>query len=198
MDLDLEKSFDRVNHDKLMARVARKVQRLRVRAESAPNQRGIGVDQSSIQRYNDIKESSLPPRSILEEVRKVGAKAMALPTRASEMVDVMERNSFSANELVRGKLTKVLSEFTTGEAEPYFITGRGGPVAAIISMADLKRVVGILETLDRVREIDEARLAALAENRSASPVVATLDSLFERYGIDPQRAGRIASEIEFE
>ncbi|MNL63274.1 hypothetical protein D3C87_1873990 [compost metagenome] len=30
MDLDLEKSFDQVNHDKLMARVARKVADKRV------------------------------------------------------------------------------------------------------------------------------------------------------------------------
>lgn len=129
----------------------------------------------------------------------MGAAAMALPTKASEMADVIERNSFSANEYVRGKLTKVLADFTARDSsEPYFITGRGGPVAALISMADLKKVVAILETLDRVRELDEERLALLAEQRADSPVVATLDTLFERYGVDPKRAARLADELEFE
>ena len=124
---------------------------------------------------------------------------MALPTKASEMAGIIARNSFSANEYVRGKLTKVLSEFAAKESsEPYFITGRGGPVAALVSMADFQKVIGILETFDRVKEIEAERLATLAEERASSPVVATLDSLFGRYGVDPNKVRQIAEELEFE
>lgn len=123
---------------------------------------------------------------------------MAVPTRASQLIDLMKRNSFSANEYVRGKLSAVLAGFAAGKSEPHFITSHGSPVAALLSLNDLERIVEVLETLEQVRERQEERLAALAERRSGLPVTTTLEAVLERYDVDPQRVRQIASQIDFE
>lgn len=129
----------------------------------------------------------------------MGAGLMAVPTKASEMIEVMRRNTYSVNDYVRGKLTKVMAGFTAGEAEPYFIANRAGAVTGVIlSIEDLRSVVQILESLQSAKELEEERLAVLAERRAGEPVVAGLDEVFRRYGADPEQVKKIIPELEFE
>lgn len=137
---------------------------------------------------------------MLEEVwAKVGEAAMAVPTKASEMVDLMSRNAFPVKTYVRGKLSELVASFAKGEGEPHFISNRSGAVAGVIlSINDLRRVVEILESIEQVRSVEEERLVALAEQRAASPVVAGLDQVMTRYGVTPERLKQVISDLEFD
>ncbi len=154
-----------------------------------------------MQRYDIVEGMSLVRgnRRILGGVKKVGATAMSIPTKASDMIEVMSRNTFSVNDYVRGKLGRVVASFAAGEAEPYFIANRAGAVTGVIlGIEDLRNMVEILETIQRVRDIEEERLATLAEQRSESPIVAGLHEVLQRYGIDPGEIKQIIPNIEFE
>ena len=115
------------------------------------------------------------------------------------MIELMRRNTYSVNDYVRGKLSKVIAGFAAGETEPFFIANRAGAVTGVLlGIEDLRNMVEILETIQRVRELEEERLAAVAEQRSKSPIVATLDDVFKRYGIEANEIKKIASDLEFE